>query len=149
MLGPLTIINSGNTTHLADYFTDRYNHCIPWLILSLVRNNSGVILAKEVAASKLTIFDITKQICDAVQARAEQDKNHVVILLPEGLMESIPEVYALLQPGHRQPPAAPTSHIRRSRQDKIEYWKSTNGKPGDKIEILKQVGALQDSRSYS
>ncbi|KAL5984988.1 hypothetical protein ACLOJK_038825 [Asimina triloba] len=56
-----------------------------------------VILGEEVAASKLTLFDITKQICDAVQARAEQDKNHGVILLPEGLIESIPEVYALLQ----------------------------------------------------
>lgn len=31
-----------------------------------------VILGEEVAASKLTLFDITKQICDAVQARAEQ-----------------------------------------------------------------------------
>lgn len=31
-----------------------------------------VILGEEVAASKLTIFDITKQICDAVQARAGQ-----------------------------------------------------------------------------
>jgi len=83
-----------------------------------------------VAASKLTIFDITKQICDAVQARAEKgrslslvydmvehhltllsfkwpfvgvllilftDKNHGVILIPEGLVESIPELYALLQ----------------------------------------------------
>ncbi|KAL8195453.1 hypothetical protein R6Q57_025856 [Mikania cordata] len=56
-----------------------------------------VILAEEAAASKLTIFDTTKQICDAVQARAEQDKNHGVILLPEGLIESITEVYALLQ----------------------------------------------------
>ncbi|KAK4428257.1 Pyrophosphate--fructose 6-phosphate 1-phosphotransferase subunit alpha [Sesamum alatum] len=60
-----------------------------------------VILAEEVAASKLTLFDITKQICDAVQARAEQDKYHGVILLPEGLIESIPEVYALLQEIHR------------------------------------------------
>lgn len=59
-----------------------------------------VILAEEVAASKLTLFDITKQICDAVQARAEQDKYHGVILLPEGLIESIPEVYALLQEIH-------------------------------------------------
>nr|XP_043618150.1 pyrophosphate--fructose 6-phosphate 1-phosphotransferase subunit alpha [Erigeron canadensis] len=59
-----------------------------------------VILAEEVAASKLTLFDITKQICDAVQARAEQDKNHGVILLPEGLIESIPEVFALLQEIH-------------------------------------------------
>lgn len=83
-----------------------------------------VILGEEVAASKLTIFDITQQICDAVQARAEHgieasrfsfffrvifefssqltkvlysDKNHGVILLPEGLIESIPEIYALLQ----------------------------------------------------
>ncbi|KAK4374283.1 hypothetical protein RND71_004960 [Anisodus tanguticus] len=59
-----------------------------------------VILGEEVAASKLTLFDITNKICDAVQARAEQDKNHGVILLPEGLIESIPEVYALLQEIH-------------------------------------------------
>uniref|UniRef100_A0A7C9CM01 Pyrophosphate--fructose 6-phosphate 1-phosphotransferase subunit alpha n=1 Tax=Opuntia streptacantha TaxID=393608 RepID=A0A7C9CM01_OPUST len=59
-----------------------------------------VILGEEVAASKLTLFDLSKQICDAVQARAEQDKYHGVILLPEGLIESIPEVYALLQEIH-------------------------------------------------
>ncbi|KAJ4702363.1 Pyrophosphate--fructose 6-phosphate 1-phosphotransferase subunit alpha [Melia azedarach] len=59
-----------------------------------------VILGEEVAASKLTLFDLTKQICDAVQARAEQDKNHGVILLPEGLIENIPEVYALLKEIH-------------------------------------------------
>ncbi|KAK3014327.1 hypothetical protein RJ639_008920 [Escallonia herrerae] len=56
-----------------------------------------VILGEEVAASKLTLFALTQQICDAVQARAEQDKYHGVMLLPEGLIESIPEVYALLQ----------------------------------------------------
>ncbi|KAI4388527.1 hypothetical protein MLD38_000847 [Melastoma candidum] len=59
-----------------------------------------VILAEEVAASKLTLFDLTKQLCDAVQARAEKDKYHGVILLPEGLIESIPEVYALLNEIH-------------------------------------------------
>ncbi|XP_021717796.1 pyrophosphate--fructose 6-phosphate 1-phosphotransferase subunit alpha [Chenopodium quinoa] len=59
-----------------------------------------VILGEEVAASKLTLFDLTTQICDAVQARAEKDKNHGVILLPEGLIESIPEIYALLQEIH-------------------------------------------------
>ncbi|KAJ9186276.1 hypothetical protein P3X46_001874 [Hevea brasiliensis] len=59
-----------------------------------------VILGEEVAASKLTLFDLTKQICDAVQVRAEQDKYHGVILLPEGLIESIPEVYALLKEIH-------------------------------------------------
>ncbi|WOL19238.1 pyrophosphate--fructose 6-phosphate 1-phosphotransferase subunit alpha-like [Canna indica] len=59
-----------------------------------------LILGEEVALSKLTIFDITKQICDAVQARAEKDKYHGVILIPEGLVESIPELYALLQEIH-------------------------------------------------
>ncbi|KAK1605943.1 hypothetical protein QYE76_029616 [Lolium multiflorum] len=59
-----------------------------------------VLLGEEVAASKLTISDITKQICDAVQARAEKDKYHGVVLIPEGLVESIPELYALLQEIH-------------------------------------------------
>ncbi|KAJ6799874.1 pyrophosphate--fructose 6-phosphate 1-phosphotransferase subunit alpha-like isoform X3 [Iris pallida] len=59
-----------------------------------------VILGEEVAMSKLTIFDITKQICDAVQARAEKEKYHGVVLIPEGLVESIPELYALLQEIH-------------------------------------------------
>ncbi|XP_010539758.1 PREDICTED: pyrophosphate--fructose 6-phosphate 1-phosphotransferase subunit alpha 2-like [Tarenaya hassleriana] len=59
-----------------------------------------VILGEEVAASKLTLFDITTQICDAVQARAGDDKYHGVILIPEGLIESIPEVYALLKEIH-------------------------------------------------
>lgn len=59
-----------------------------------------LILGEEVALSKLTLFDITKQICDAVQARAEKDKYHGVILIPEGLIESIPELYALLQEIH-------------------------------------------------
>ncbi|KAJ4841318.1 hypothetical protein Tsubulata_025704, partial [Turnera subulata] len=49
-----------------------------------------VICGEEVAASKLNLFDLTQQICDAVQARAGQ----------EGLIESIPEVYALLKEIH-------------------------------------------------
>ncbi|KAJ8512717.1 hypothetical protein OPV22_003151 [Ensete ventricosum] len=59
-----------------------------------------LILGEEVALSKLTIFGITKQICDAVQARAEKEKYHGVVLIPEGLVESIPELYALLQEIH-------------------------------------------------
>ncbi|GJX45212.1 pyrophosphate--fructose 6-phosphate 1-phosphotransferase subunit alpha 2 [Tanacetum coccineum] len=59
-----------------------------------------VILGEEVAASKLTIFDLTKQICDVIQAKAEQEKYNGVMLPPEGLIESIPEFYALLQDIH-------------------------------------------------
>lgn len=41
-----------------------------------------VILGEEVAASKLTLFEITKQISDAVQARAEQGLNYLNYLSP-------------------------------------------------------------------
>jgi pyrophosphate--fructose-6-phosphate 1-phosphotransferase len=64
---------------------------------ALQSQSNMVLLGEEVANSKLTLFDVTKQICDAIQARGEQGKHHGVILLPEGLIESIPEFYALLQ----------------------------------------------------
>ncbi|XP_010275338.1 PREDICTED: pyrophosphate--fructose 6-phosphate 1-phosphotransferase subunit alpha-like [Nelumbo nucifera] len=77
----------------------RTSHVV--LECALQSNPNMFILSEEVASSKLTLFDITKRICDAVQDRAEQDKYHGVILLPEGLIESIPEVYALLQEIHQ------------------------------------------------
>ncbi|KAL6643356.1 hypothetical protein ACP70R_019021 [Stipagrostis hirtigluma subsp. patula] len=56
-----------------------------------------VILAEEVALSKLTLMEIINKICDGVEARAAQGKYHGVLLIPEGLIESIPEMYALIQ----------------------------------------------------
>ncbi|EER96517.1 hypothetical protein BDA96_02G166800 [Sorghum bicolor] len=56
-----------------------------------------VILGEEVAFSKLTLKEITNKICDGVEARAEQGKHHGVLVIPEGLIESIPEMYALIQ----------------------------------------------------
>lgn len=41
---------------------------ILWSICHLVQ----VLLGEEVATSKLTLFDVTKQLCDAIQARGEQ-----------------------------------------------------------------------------
>jgi len=49
---------------------------VPCLHLSLIRFMQ-VILGEEVAASKLTLFEITKQITDAVQTRAEQGLNNL------------------------------------------------------------------------
>ncbi|KAG9452142.1 hypothetical protein H6P81_005046 [Aristolochia fimbriata] len=76
----------------------RASHVV--LECTLQSHPNMVILSEEVAASKLTLFDLTKRICDAVETRAEIDKYHGVILLPEGLIESIPEVHALLQEIH-------------------------------------------------
>lgn len=55
-----------------------------------------VVLGEEVALSKSTLFDVTNQICDLITSRSQQGKHHGVILLPEGLIEHIPEVHALL-----------------------------------------------------
>ncbi|XP_052168609.1 pyrophosphate--fructose 6-phosphate 1-phosphotransferase subunit alpha-like isoform X1 [Oryza glaberrima] len=56
-----------------------------------------VILGEEVAFSKLTLKEIISKICDGVQARAAQEKYHGVLLISEGLIESIPEMFALIQ----------------------------------------------------
>jgi len=40
-------------------------------------NGTQVLLGEEVANSKLTLFDVTKQICDAIQARGEQGKYYI------------------------------------------------------------------------
>lgn len=54
--------------------------CIQNFLDSSQLNYVQVILGEEVAASKLTIFDITKQICDAVQARAEKGRNYYYVI---------------------------------------------------------------------
>lgn len=36
-----------------------------------------MLLGEEVATSKLTLFDVTKQICDAIQSRGEQGIYHL------------------------------------------------------------------------
>ncbi|KAK8450976.1 hypothetical protein SEVIR_6G130600v4 [Setaria viridis] len=56
-----------------------------------------LILGEEVTLSKLTLMEIINKICDGVQARAELGKYHGVLVIPEGLIESIPEMYALIQ----------------------------------------------------
>uniref|UniRef100_A0A453JVF9 Phosphofructokinase domain-containing protein n=1 Tax=Aegilops tauschii subsp. strangulata TaxID=200361 RepID=A0A453JVF9_AEGTS len=56
-----------------------------------------LIMGEEVALSKLTLMEVINKICDGVQARAELGKHHGVLLIPEGLIESIPEMYALIQ----------------------------------------------------
>ncbi|GJP51753.1 hypothetical protein CLOM_g10896 [Closterium sp. NIES-68] len=57
-----------------------------------------VILGEQIAASKMTLFDITNKICDAVVQRSvDKGKHHGVILFPEGLIEHIPEVAALIE----------------------------------------------------
>ncbi|XVE72436.1 hypothetical protein DITRI_Ditri11bG0039400 [Diplodiscus trichospermus] len=55
-----------------------------------------VIIGEEVAAKKLTMKNVTKYIADIICKRQELGFNFGVILLPEGLIDFIPEVKQLI-----------------------------------------------------
>ncbi|PCI92533.1 diphosphate--fructose-6-phosphate 1-phosphotransferase [Candidatus Aerophobetes bacterium] len=54
-------------------------------------------ISEEVLEKKLTIKCITKELADLVEARSEKKKNYGVILIPEGLIEFIPEMKSLIE----------------------------------------------------
>lgn len=54
------------------------------------------LIAEEVIEKKQTIKDITADITDIVMKRSESGKNYGLILIPEGLIELIPEMNILI-----------------------------------------------------
>jgi pyrophosphate--fructose-6-phosphate 1-phosphotransferase len=55
------------------------------------------LLGEEVAARKQNLASITEEIVHTVVERAAAGKNYGVILVPEGLIEFVPEINALLK----------------------------------------------------
>eukprot|EP00823_Brevimastigomonas_motovehiculus_P002400 TRINITY_DN1466_c0_g1_i1.p1 TRINITY_DN1466_c0_g1~~TRINITY_DN1466_c0_g1_i1.p1 ORF type:complete len:597 (-),score=133.34 TRINITY_DN1466_c0_g1_i1:227-1993(-) len=54
------------------------------------------LISEEVAAKKKTLHQIVSEIADVVCERAKLNKNYGVILIPEGLVEFIPEIQRLM-----------------------------------------------------
>jgi pyrophosphate--fructose-6-phosphate 1-phosphotransferase len=54
------------------------------------------LISEEVAAKKQTLAQIAEEIADTVAARAAKGKNYGVALVPEGLVEFVPEIKALI-----------------------------------------------------
>jgi diphosphate-dependent phosphofructokinase len=54
------------------------------------------LISEEVEAKKESLLKITHDIADMVVARAEAGKNYGVVMLPEGLIEFIPEFNHLI-----------------------------------------------------
>lgn len=54
-------------------------------------------IGEEVAEKKSSLADITKEIADLVEEREERGKRHGVVIFPEGLIEFIPEMKALVK----------------------------------------------------
>ena len=54
------------------------------------------LISEEVKAKQMKLKDVIKQVADVVYARAAQGKNFGVALIPEGLLEFIPDVGVLI-----------------------------------------------------
>ncbi|GAB1432975.1 diphosphate--fructose-6-phosphate 1-phosphotransferase [Spirochaetota bacterium] len=54
------------------------------------------LVSEEVEAKKQTLSEITEEICASIVARAEKGMNFGVVLIPEGLIEFIPEFKLLI-----------------------------------------------------
>lgn len=67
------------------------------------------LIGEEIAHKQQTLQDITNQICDVICARAFKGKNYGVILIPEGIIEFIPECKNLIKELNALPPN--TNHL--------------------------------------
>jgi pyrophosphate--fructose-6-phosphate 1-phosphotransferase len=54
------------------------------------------LISEEVQAKKQTLFEVTHEIVNVILARADMGKDYGVVLLPEGLIEFIPEFNVLI-----------------------------------------------------
>ncbi|MCQ2511640.1 MAG: diphosphate--fructose-6-phosphate 1-phosphotransferase, partial [Lachnospiraceae bacterium] len=55
------------------------------------------LIGEEVAAKQMSLADITKQIADAVETRGNKGENFGVAIIPEGIVEFVPEFGKLIK----------------------------------------------------
>ena len=55
------------------------------------------LIGEEIEAKRLTLAEVVGELADVVEARAKEGKHFGVVLIPEGLIEFIPQVNALLK----------------------------------------------------
>lgn len=55
------------------------------------------LIGEEVAEKKMTLVQIVNDIADLIVKRAEMGKNYGIVLIPEGLIEFIPEIGVLIK----------------------------------------------------
>jgi pyrophosphate--fructose-6-phosphate 1-phosphotransferase len=66
------------------------------LEVALQTKPAVTLISEEIADKKQSLSSIINQIAEAVVARADKGINHGVVLVPEGLIEFIPEIHALI-----------------------------------------------------
>eukprot|EP00933_Yihiella_yeosuensis_P032008 TRINITY_DN25596_c0_g1_i1.p1 TRINITY_DN25596_c0_g1~~TRINITY_DN25596_c0_g1_i1.p1 ORF type:complete len:1221 (+),score=283.79 TRINITY_DN25596_c0_g1_i1:53-3664(+) len=66
------------------------------LEVALITQPNACLLGEEVSEKKQSLRDITKDLADMIEARSKDGKDYGVIILPEGLIEFIPEFNSLI-----------------------------------------------------
>lgn len=64
---------------------------------ALATHPNLAFIGEEVAAKKMTLKQVTELTADLIEKRSEKGKNYGVILVPEGLIEFIPEMNGLIK----------------------------------------------------
>jgi len=67
------------------------------LEVALATKPNYTILAEEVEANNITLAGVVKEIADMVEERSKRGLNYGSVVIPEGLIESIPELRLMLQ----------------------------------------------------
>ncbi len=66
------------------------------LEVALQTRPNVALISEEIEAKKSSLGDIVNEICASVSARADAGENFGVVLVPEGLIEFVPEMKALI-----------------------------------------------------
>lgn len=67
------------------------------LEVALATKPNYVILGEEVRSKNMSLHDVVKGIADMVERRAQKGMNYGTVIIPEGLIESIPEFHMLIR----------------------------------------------------
>ena len=76
---------------------------------ALKTHSNMTLIGEEIASKKLSFKQITDDICDMVEARARAKKNYGVVLIPEGVIEFVPEFKTLIQELNKKTELSPVS----------------------------------------
>lgn len=87
------------------------------LEVALASKPNYVILAEEVRAKNMSLHDVIKGIADMVEHRAAKGMNYGTVIIPEGLIESIPEFHMLIRELEEVYEAPPGETKRPSKED--------------------------------
>lgn len=63
---------------------------------ALLTQPNVTLIGEEIAEKKMTLKEITNSLTDLIEKRGNQGKNYGVILIPEGIIEFIPEMKVLI-----------------------------------------------------